>query len=82
MKTVGKFATIFLVVVVVVMLAWVAVAGFQGKTLKDTLPEQKTEVNVDQGDINDGDENTEGTEEEPEATQVAYDAEREVLFVG
>lgn len=82
MKTVGKIATGFLVIVVLAALGWLIGAGVQGKTLKDTVPEQKVETEIDQGNTETDGTETDGEEQEPEATQVAYDAERNTLFVG
>ncbi len=82
MKTIGKIATGFLVVVVLAALGWLIGAGVQGKTLKDTVPEQKVENNIDQGNTETDGTETDGEEQEPEATEVAYDAERNVLSIG
>lgn len=87
MKLIGKIAVTVVTLVVLGSLGWLMGAGFQGKTLADTLPEQKVEQDVNQGDENVNDENTDGAEndgevQEPEATSIAYDAERNVLSIG
>ena len=89
MKTIGKIAVAVVTLVVLGATGWLVGSGLQGKTLKDTLPGQQIEQNVDQnqGDENVNDENTDGTEndgeqQEPEATSVAYDEERNVLSIG
>ena len=86
MKTIGKIAVAIVTLIVMGATGWLVGSGLQGKTLKDTLPGQQVEQNVDQsqGD-NAGDETTgtedNGEQQEPEATSVAYDAERNVLSI-
>lgn len=91
MKTIGKIATAVLTVVVIGALGWLIGAGVQGKTLKDTLPEQKQEQIVEdenqnnENQENENQNNTENGDEtgsDVETASIKYIAEENTICLG
>jgi len=73
MKKFGTTVAVILGTAVIALVAWLGIAGFQGKTLKDTIPEQEVQQEVENDNVQNEETNTET------AACFSYDAQNNVI---